>query len=224
MERRSAAYLCALTEAQLEAVEKLNADTLMEMEELAGVVEKLPLSNQQIRQAQRDDPDVRTVFNLVGEETKPNRDERRRYSWEIQQMLQDFETFHIHQGILYKKQLENEPQLGEHGRLVLPKQLRATAFHWVHANKESGHLGMSKTQGRMRMRFYFPGLYHYVERQVLGCHKCLQKRGLKPRADLMPRNNQKGYPGARWSLDLVEPLTETEKGNVYILTAEDVFT
>ena len=224
MERRSAAYLCALTEAQLEAVEKLNADTLMEMEELAGVVEKLPLSNQQIRQAQRDDPDVRTVFNLVGEETKPNRDERRRYSWEIQQMLQDFETFHIHQGILYKKQLENEPQLGEHGRLVLPKQLRATAFHWVHANKESGHLGMSKTQGRMRMRFYFPGLYHYVERQVLGCHKCLQKRGLKPRADLMPRNNQKGYPGARWSLDLVGPLTETEKGNVYILTAEDVFT
>ena len=76
----------------------------------------------------------------------------------------------------------------------------------------------------MRSRFYFPALYHYVERQVLGCHKCLQKRGLKPRADLMPRTTQKGYPGARWSLDLVGPLTETEKGNVYILTAEDVFT
>ena len=224
MERISAAYLCALTEAQLEKVEKLNKDTLLEMGELDGEVARLPLSNQQIRQAQRDDPDVRTVLNLVAKEAKPSRDERRRYSWEIQQMLQDFETFHIKQGILYKKQLENEPQLGEHGRLVLPKQLRKTAFHWMHANKESGHLGMSKTQGRMKMRFYFPGLYHYVERQVLGCHKCLQKRGLKPRADLMPRNNQKGYPGARWSLDLVGPLTETDKGNVYILTAEDVFT
>ena len=224
MERRSAAYLCALTETQLDEVERLNRDTLMEMEELVEEIGKLPLSNQQIRQAQRDDPDVRTVFNLVGEGVKPTKDERRRQSWEIQQMLQDFETLHIHQGLLYKRQLENEPRLGEQGRLVLPKQLRLTAFHWVHANKESGHLGMSKTQGRMRMRFYFPGLYHYVERQILGCHKCLQKKGLKPRADLMPRNNQKGYPGARWSLDLVGPLTETDKGNVYILTAEDVFT
>ena len=136
MERISAAYLCALTEAQLEKVEKLNKDTLLEMGELDGEVARLPLSNQQIRQAQRDDPDVRTVLNLVAKEAKPSRDERRRYSWEIQQMLQDFETFHIKQGILYKKQLENEPQLGEHGRLVLPQQLRTTAFHWMYANKE----------------------------------------------------------------------------------------
>lgn len=224
MERRSAAYLCTLTEGQLNAVEKLNQDTLTELEEQTGEIEKFPLSNQQIRQAQRDDPDVRTMINLVGAGVKPNKEERRRHSWEIQQMLQDFEMFYIHQGVLYKEQLENEPRLGDQARLVLPRQLKATAFYWAHADPKSGHLGVNKTQGRMKMRFYFPGLYHYVERQVLGCHKCLQKRGLKPRADLMPRNTQKGYPGARWSLDLVGPLTETEKGNVYILTAEDVFT
>ena len=223
-ERRSAAYLCTLTEGQLNAVEKLNQDTLMELEEQTGDIEKFPLSNQQIRQAQRDDPDVRAMINLVGAGMKPNKDEKRRHSWEVQQMLQDFEMFYIHQGVLYKEQLENEPRLGDQARLVLPRQLKATAFYWAHADPKSGHLGVNKTQGRMKMRFYFPGLYHYVERQLLGCHKCLQKRGLKPRADLMPRNTQKGYPGARWSLDLVGPLTETEKGNVYILTAEDVFT
>ena len=224
MEKMSAAYLCNLTEEQLQAVDQLNQDTLLEMEDLASKVERIPLSNQQIRQAQRDDPDVRLVFNLVGQGVKPSKDDRRRHSWEVQQMLQDFETFNIHQGILYKKQFENEPKIGPQGRLVLPKQLRATAYHWVHTDKTTGHFGITKTQARMKMRFYFPGMYHYVERQVLGCHRCLQKRGLGPRADLMPRNNQKGFPGARWSLDLVGPLTETEKGNVYILTAEDVFT
>ena len=225
MERASSAYLCALTKAQLDEVEKLNDETLVELEEEADKdIGVFPLSNQQIRQAQRDDPDVRTVFNMVGAAVKPDKDERRRQSWEVQQMLQDFEMFYIQQGILYKKQLENEPRLGVQARLVLPRSLRKTAFYWTHGNKKSAHLGMDKTQGRMRMRFYFPGLYHYVERQVLGCHKCLQKRGLRPRADLMPRNTHKGYPGARWSLDLVGPLTETERGNVYILTAEDVFT
>merc|ERR1711951_70773 len=122
---------------------------------------------------------------MVGAAVKPDKDERRRESWEVQQMLQDFEMFYIQQGILYKKQLENEPRLGVQARLVLPRSLRKSAFYWTHGNKKSAHLGMDKTQGRMRMRFYFPGLYHYVERQVLGCHKCLQKRGLRPRAVLM---------------------------------------
>ena len=224
MERISSEYLCALTGPQLDEVERLNQATLEELDETADKIEQFPLSNRQIRQAQRDDPDIRTMFNLVGTGVKPTKDERRRQSWEVQQMLQDFEMFYIHHGILYKEQMENEPRMGEQERLVLPKQLRKTAFYWAHADGYTAHMGINKTQGRMRMRFYFPGLYHYVERQVLGCHRCLQKKGLQPRANMTPRNTAKGYPGARWSLDLVGPLTETEKGNVYILTAEDVFT
>ena len=112
----------------MNAVEKLNQDTLTELEEQTGEIEKFPLSNQQIRQAQRDDPDVRTMINLVGAGVKPNKEERRRHSWEIQQMLQDFEMFYIHQGVLYKEQLENEPRLGDQARLVLPRQLKATAL------------------------------------------------------------------------------------------------
>ena len=41
----------------------------------------------------------------------------------------------------------------------------------------------------------------------------------------MPHHHtQKGFPGARWALDLVGPMPRSDQGNIYIMTAEDVFT
>ena len=223
MEKRSASYLCTLTPTQLGQVEQLNKETLAAISREENP-EVLPLSNKQIRQAQQDDPNVRKMVTWVAAGHKPTKDQVRTESWEVQQMCHDFESLYLDHGILYKKVLPNDPSTEGMQRLVLPESLRATAFYWAHADASAGHLGVSKTMSRMRIRFYFPGLYNWVEVKVQGCHRCLQKRGAGQRADMAPRNTLKGYPGARWSLDLVGPLPRTHQGNVYIMTAEDVFT
>ena len=224
-EELSAAYLCALTSDRLEQVDELNRATLEELtnDEQAERDVTLPLSAKQIRQAQRDDPDVRKMINWIGRGVKPEKDERRLESLGVQQMLQDFELFSIQNGQLFRKTMEHEPKAESSDRLVLPRGLRDTAFYWAHAHPTAGHMGMKVTQQRMRARFYFPGLYDWVEKQILGCHSCIRKR--KPtRVEAKPRNIQKGFPGARWSLDLVGPLPESNNGNLYILTAEENFT
>ena len=226
-ERISSSYFCTMTKNQLDKVEELNQATLNEMEadgepEAVKRDVTLPLTNQQIRQAQEDDPTVRSMINWVRRGVKPSKDERRLESLEVQQMVQDFEMYYLHNQILYRRILENEPKVGEQERLVLPRSLRETAFYWAHSHSSAGHMGMKVTQNRMRSRFYFSGLYNWVERMVLGCHACIKKRG-PTRASVTPKNIQRGYPGARWSLDLVGPLPESGKGNVYIMTAEENF-
>ena len=224
-EELSAAYLCTLTKDRLQQVDELNRATLEELEqpEEEDRDVTLPLSAKQIRQAQRDDPEVRKMINWVGRGVKPDKEEIRLESLGVQQMVQDFERYSIQGGQLFRKMREAEPKVGSGDRLVLPSGLRTTAFYWAHAHPTAGHMGMKVTQQRMRARFYFPGIYDWVEKQILGCHQCIKKR--RPtRTDARPRNIQKGFPGARWSLDLVGPLPESNNGNIYILTAEENFT
>ena len=118
--------------------------------------------------------------------------------------------------------LPNEPTEGQ-PRLCLPLSLQEQALFWVHAPAGSGHLGVTATQKRVRCRFFFPDSYGKTETFVLGCHKCLQKRSPPKKID-RGLHIQKGYPGARWSIDLVGPLPSTEEEYIYILTAEDQFT
>ena len=202
-------------------VEELNQATLAVIEETENIV---PLSNKQIRRAQRDDPAVRKVIEWVKQGRKPTKEERKLESKEAQTYFQQYELLYMENNILYRKTLENEHTMVNQDRLCVPRGLQEKALFWAHAHPSAAHRGVNATQQRVRARFYFPGMYHKVETYVIGCHSCLQKRGAPGRADVPPHHTQRGFPGARWSVDLVGPLPRTEKGNCYIMTAEDIFT
>ena len=210
-------FLCSM-------VEELNGLTLGAIQEEAEKEQILPISNKQLRRAQREDEALRKIIGYVQEGRKPSKEERKLESKQFQSLCQDFELLYLHKGILYRKILLHEPRLGPNDRLCIPEQLQDKALYWAHAHDSVGHLGIGATQKRIRARFFFPGMYNKVENYVLGCHKCLQKRGAPGRLNLPPRHTQRGFPGARWSLDLVGPMPRTPAGNAYIMTAEDVFT
>ena len=210
-------FLCSM-------VEELNDLTLGAIQEEAEKEQILPISNKQLRRAQKGDDALRKIIGYVQEGRKPSKEERKLESKEFQSLCQDFELLYLHKGILYRKILLHEPRLGPNDRLCIPEQLQDKALYWAHAHDSVGHLGIGATQKRIRARFFFPGMYNKVETYVLGCHKCLQKRGAPGRLNLPPRHTQRGFPGARWSLDLVGPMPRSQQGNAYIMTAEDVFT
>jgi len=202
-------------------IEELNHATLAVIEETENIV---PLSNKQIRRAQKDDPAVRKVIEWVKQGKKPTKEERKLESKEAQTYIQQYELLYLESNILYRKTLENENTMVNQDRLCVPRGLQDKALFWAHAHPSAAHRGVTGTQQRVKARFYFPGMYHKVEAYVLGCHECLQKRGAPGRAEVAPHHTQRGFPGARWSVDLVGPLPRTEKGNCYIMTAEDIFT
>jgi dUTPase len=210
-------FLCSM-------VEELNEETLGAIQAEAEKEQILPISNKQLRRAQTDDEDLGHIRKYVIEGRKPTKEERKMESKAFQQLCQDFELLYIHKNVIYRKILAHEPRLGANDRLCIPNALQDKALYWAHAHDSVGHLGIGATQKRVRARFFFPGLYNKVESYVLGCHKCLQKRGAPARLNLPPHHTQRGFPGARWSLDLVGPMPRTEQGNAYIMTAEDVFT
>ena len=202
-------------------VDELNQATLAVIEETEQIV---PLSNKQIRRAQQDDPAVRKVIEWVKQGKKPTKEERKLESKEAQTYVQQYELLYLDHNVLYRKTLENENAMVNQDRLCVPRGLQDKALFWAHAHPSAAHRGVNATQQRVRARFYFPGMYHKVETYVLGCHDCLQKRGAPGRADVAPHHTQRGFPGARWSVDLVGPLPRSENGNCYIMTAEDIFT
>lgn len=202
-------------------VEELNQATLTVIVETEHII---PLINKQIRRAQRNDPAVRKVIEWVKLGRKPTKEEQKLELKELQTYIQQYELLYLDNNILYRKTRENEPKMSNQDWLCVPRGLQDKALFWVHSHQSAAHRGVIATQQRVQARFYFPSMYHKVEQYVLGCHECLQKRGAPGRADVAPHHTQRGFPGARWSLDLVGPLPRTDKGNVYIMTAEDIFT
>ena len=101
-------------------------------------------------------------------------------------------------------------------QLVLPKSLRCEVLQQLHNTRTSGHLGVAKTLGRIRERFYWVKCRQDVQEW---CRNCDRK---KIRAQLKTFNV--GSPMERIAIDVLGPLSTTEGGNKYILIIADYFT
>ena len=61
---------------------------------------------------------------------------------------------------------------------VTPLTERRKVLRFCRDIRFSGHLGIKKTIGRVRQRFYWPGLQDDVRRYVNGCEQCLMRKNL----------------------------------------------
>ena len=55
---------------------------------------------------------------------------------------------------------------------IVPCDLRNIVFIAFHANPIGGHLGLNKTIIRIRLRFFWPGLYSYCKKMISSCVGC----------------------------------------------------
>src|SRR5208282_1066350 len=59
--------------------------------------------------------------------------------------------------------------------LVIPKEMRLDVLFTNHAIHYSGHLGFRKTLSRIKTRYFFKDMIHYVEKYVRSCPECQAK-------------------------------------------------
>ena len=167
-------------------------------------LQDLPLSAVEFTQQQKDDPEVRAL-------------------WESAEQGSDSLT--IQDGTLYK-QVEDE--LGrQKNLLVVPTNLRKRVWEAAHSHPLAGHVGHKKTRRKMAQNFYWPKMARDVLAWTKTCVVC-QKGNVARRhqapMQIMPVLDK---PWQRIAIDLVQPLsgnTRTKKGNRYILTCMDFTT
>ena len=79
-------------------------------------------------------------------------------------------------GVLCRKYMEHG--MTPRTQIVIPSSLQDTVSKQLH--DLSGHLGIRKTMGKVKERFYWPGYEHDVELHVQECGKCQRRNPPQP--------------------------------------------
>ena len=127
----------------------------------------------------------------------------------------------IQDGVLYRRWEPRNKNDRELIQIVVPPHLRKEILYMLHSHKTSGHLGIAKTLGKLRQRFYWPGHKADVQRWCAKCKVCQSVNShLNPkRAPLTQKPVYRRMD--RIALDIMGPLPTSEQGCSYILVICD---
>eukprot|EP01088_Endostelium_zonatum_P000425 TRINITY_DN1069_c0_g2_i14.p1 TRINITY_DN1069_c0_g2~~TRINITY_DN1069_c0_g2_i14.p1 ORF type:complete len:1095 (-),score=232.18 TRINITY_DN1069_c0_g2_i14:2084-5368(-) len=102
--------------------------------------------------------------------------------------------------------------------LWIPEEKIKDVIEYMHGSMLAGHSGFERTLLKVKERFHFEQMYSKVKKYVQECESCQKKKHLtrKPyHGEFMPLEHP-SYPFERISMDIVGPLSTTERGNKYI--------
>ena len=129
----------------------------------------------------------------------------------------------LRDGVLYRRWEEDDGKTFT-WQLVVPESLKTEILRELHDSKTAGHLGVTKTLGRVKQRFYWYKCSQEVKDWCKKCDLCAARKKPQktPRAAMKKYNV--GAPLERVALDILGPLPESEKSNKYILVVADYYT
>jgi len=177
-----------------------------------------------IREAQRRDETIEPIFSRKERgEAKPKWEEISPYSVKVKTYWKQWELLAVKEGVLVKR-WESDDGKEVRWLIVLPSELRNQVLDELHASNASGHMGRNKTLPKVRDRYYWAGMAADVRSYLRRCVGCAQKKGPQKRHRAPLQQYRVGAPLERIAIDILGPLTRTDKGNEYILVVGDYWT
>ena len=107
--------------------------------------------------------------------------------------------------------------------IVLPQSLITTCVKAMHDSPFAGHMGVARTEERIRQRFYWPGIHNSVQTFIHNCRACAQRKIATHNNKAPTQHIEVGEPFTFWAIDYMGPLPETARGNRHILVMMDHF-
>ena len=181
------------------------------------------LSREDLQIAQENDRDIGPVLKWM-------KDSEIRPTWQtvapcneiIKAYWSQWDSLQLDEGMLFRRW---ETPAGDRivKQLVLPRSLQLQVLHDLHSTPTAGHLGVAKTLGRIRERFYWMQYSKDVRNYCRKCDLCASRSGpaRKIRAPMSQYNV--GAPMERLAIDVLGPLPLSDEGNQFILIAADYF-
>jgi len=127
------------------------------------------------------------------------------------------QNFFVEKGELFRKDKSRKTK-----RRVIMDKVENIIFA-CHEGVGGGHFGVNKTVEKINERFYWESIRADTEKYIKSCDRC-QRYNVScklPPAQLHPISVSRVWE--RCAIDLVGPLTETTKGNKYIVVLTDMF-
>src|ERR1044072_95584 len=154
------------------------------------------------------------ILNFHADQTIPeridgNRSEKKFRNYEKQ--------FYEEAGLLFRKNKWREDPIK-----ILRKGETEPILYLFHDDPISGHLGYKIMFNKIKQRYFWPGMYNEIEAYMKSCYQC-QLRGPQKKNNPLNPIIPTG-PFERIGIDIVGPLTVTERGNRYIIVAMNYFT
>src|SRR6266498_370252 len=86
----------------------------------------------------------------------------------------------------------------------------------------SGHFGLEATLSKLKERYYWPKIKDDIKSYIQTCDQCQRREKITDENELHSIRIKE--PFYQWGIDIVGPLTETLRGNKYIVVAINYFT
>jgi transposase InsO family protein len=189
--------------------ENVVADTLSRLDTEQEIEEKEPLvfaieletmTRQKWAKLQAEDPGLRKLFEEAAQAKPGNK-------------------FFVKEEVLFKF-VRSGPT--EWAVIVVPEALRTATLEQQHDQEIAGHQGSNNTYLRMRMHYFWPGMYADTVRFVVSCKKCqATKMGAPTKLPLGTVSSNK--PCEFVAMDIVK-LPTTSAGHTCALVLGDIFT
>ena len=129
-----------------------------------------------LKDAQLADHEIKLVRSWVEKEERPRWTAVSGMSTRVKSYWSQFQRLCIHDDLLCRIWYEGKKP--EKYQIIVPKYLRETVLQHCHDSIVGGHFGMRKTLEKVRQKYYWAGLYAYVEQYVQSCDIC--SRGKAP--------------------------------------------
>ena len=176
----------------------------------------------ELKEMQRNDVDLAIVIGFLEAPQLPSNQEvlkqspAVRHYWIYRQMLS------MCNGILVRHYTKHDGT-GKYVQFVVPRVMRNDVIYHMHNSLMSGHLGVSKTEGKLLQRFYWYQVREDIRLWILNCDECQSNKlsVKRPRAPL--GSMLTGFPMDRLAVDILGPLPVTPRGNNYIMVTTDNF-
>ena len=123
-----------------------------------------------LKDAQLADKEIKLVRSWVEKEERPKWTDVSGMSNRVKSYWSQFQRLCIHDDLLCRIWYEGKKP--EKYQIIVPKYLREIVLQHCHDSIVGGHFGMRKTLEKVRQKYYWAGLYTYVEQHVRSCDIC----------------------------------------------------
>ena len=153
---------------------KLNSDSITCVEtvdvnllELEGDLCRKLISREEMGEAQRNDPVIGPVFDLVVAKRKPSKEEWSKLSEVSKVMMHQFSRLEVQEGMLVRK-------MKSCTQIVLPEVYHKFVLCELH--NKMGHLGAEKVEELSRQRFYWPYMGDEITKYIRTKCSCVASK------------------------------------------------
>ena len=183
----------------------------------------LPWSFEGIVCAQRDDPDIGVIVNLLEDNSsKPPWEAVALCSSDAKALWHQWPRLIIEDSLL-KSEFVSADGTSVKRQVVWPTALRRQLLEIAHGGMTGGHLGRRRTGVTLQSRIYWPTWSSDLDQFLRSCPECSQyhRGNIRPQAEL--QTPMVGEPWERVSVDITGPHPRSTRGRRFILTLVDHF-